>query len=144
MSPVDEVLIPQRVSRGDAGPTYVARKPPVALVAHLCGLGESILVLRCHDGDVALAAVCVAVEDDSVPADLAEALIVDPSTDVGNDEIEIPTASQIWVRYVPDDYDDPNAGGSYERELRGTVGATPAVLFSNRLALVTPTEGTPA
>lgn len=137
----DDVLVPQVVERGEGVPAYKARKPPLACVAHLCGLGGAILVVRCHDGDVALAAVCVAVDDNTVPADLAAELVIEPSIDLPGDEVAIPTASQIWVRYVPDDYSNPDAGGSYERELRGTIGATPAVLFSRGLALVTPTEG---
>lgn len=103
--------VPQVVDRGD-GSTYRARKPPEAIPVHLCGFGPGVLVLRCHDTIVAALAL----------ADLPHDLEADALNLAGE---------PIWVRWVPDDYDEPaNGCGSYERELRGTAGATPAVLFA--------------
>lgn len=125
--------LPQVVERGEGARPYRARKPPEAITAHLCGFGPGILVLRCHNGDVALEAIGRAVDAGTVPADLAHELVIEPGRDAGDDEVEIDTAAQIWVRYVPELNERgvlADGPGSYERELRGTAGATPAVLFA--------------
>jgi hypothetical protein len=121
-------LAPQVVERGLGVVPYRARKPPQAITTHLCGIGRGILVLRCHDLHVAAEAVVEALDRGDVPADLVDDVSrlvrIDGRFRVVNDY------TRLWVRYVPTEYGNPDAGGVWERELRGTVGATPAVLFT--------------
>lgn len=112
MTPGD-LATPQVVDRGPHVSPYRARKPPEAIEVHLCGYGPGILVLRCHDVSLAI----------DVLLDDRSDLTASPSW------ISWPV-EPIWVRWVPEDYDEPTGPGSYERELRGTIGATPAVLFA--------------
>lgn len=109
---------PQVVERGEGVSAYRARKPPEALPVKLCGFGEGILVLRCHDLDVADVTVADATETDPAIAAL-------------NRQTDRLPGSPIWVRWVPEDPEDMAAGGVYEREERGTIGATPAVLYAH-------------
>ena len=112
-------LVPQVVDRPGAS-TYRARKPPISIPVRLCGMdADGILGVRCHDTDVALLAVIAGVDDTTIAPDLAELLLAD---EVG--------VVLLWVRWIPDDYEHPDGPGSWERETRGTVGATPAVLFT--------------
>ncbi len=118
----DVVSTPQVVERGEGVSPYRARKPPEAVEVKLCGFGEGLLVVRCHDLDVAnLVAFGAWLEAGT------------PSSPAWREFVTCGRAEQIWVRYVPDDYEHPDAGGSYERELRGTAGATPAVLWARHL-----------
>ena len=123
-------LAPQVVERGGGVVAYRARKPPEAIVVHLCGYDHGIAVLRCHDPDTALVAVGNAIEAGTVPADLAQRVILDRRIPDGDDTTRIVTAAAVWLRWVPDTYGDPDTAGRWERELRGTIGATPAVLFA--------------
>lgn len=111
-------LTPQTVIRGD-GTTYRARKPPAALTVHLCGYDTGLLVLRCHDRDTAVAAVLDALDggEQLPPLDPAR-----PGWSV--DELARLDRGPMWVRYVIQ-------YAAYERELRGTAGATPAYLFAS-------------
>lgn len=110
-------LEPQTVDRGDTVPPYRARKPPEAIPVKLCGFDSGVLVLRCHDPAVAVEAIATAI----VTRTLSPTMV--PTV----------TGVRIWVRFVLDDYDNPAAGGVWERELRGTAGATPAVLFAREI-----------
>lgn len=102
--------LPQEVRRSD-GTLYRARKTPKAIPVHLCGFTDGVLVLRCHDREIA---VGVALDEGLLDLHDLDRLDRGP----------------LWVRYVVE-YD------AYERELRGTTGATPAYLF----ATTDPTPG---
>lgn len=105
------VLEPQTVERPGGRP-YRARKPPTIAAVWLCGYAsDGLLVLRCHDVDLAVAMVL----------DAGDTRTVDQLAEL---------ARPLWVRWVCDDLENPTEGGSWEREERGTVGATPAVLFA--------------
>lgn len=117
-------LVPQVVARGDSVAPYRARKAPEAVPAHVCGYGPGTLVLRCHDLDLAVAL-------------LLDRFAAEPGVWDLDELVE--SSSKVWIRYVPNEYGNPEAGGVYERELRGTAGATPAILF----AVPNPTKGTP-
>lgn len=120
----DLEIPPQVVERGRSAAPYRARKAPEAVEVHLCGHGRGILVLRCHDLDVATVVAFGAWLDAGQP------LTGDAWTTFLSGE---KPGVRVWVRWVLDDYSDPAAGGSWERELRGTVGATPAVLFAEEV-----------
>lgn len=117
------LLVPQTVPRPGGNP-YRARKPPVACPTRVCGFDLGILVLRCHDFDTALAAVLEGHASGEISTRLAAELLG------GHDAASQLPHHNVWVRWVPDDYAHPDTGGAWERELRGTAGATPAVLFA--------------
>jgi hypothetical protein len=121
------LLVPQTVPRGEGVTPYRARLAPVACPTRVCGFDLGILVLRCHDFDVALAAVLEGHANGEISTRLAADLLG------GYDAAHRLPHQNVWVRWVPDDYAHPDTGGAWERELRGTVGATPAVLFANPL-----------
>lgn len=134
MTLATDVLVPQVVDRGD-GTTYRARKPPEAIAVRLCGYGRGILVLRCHDLDVAhvatFAALLARAEGGRVRVSRTEFAAWEAGV----------AGVPLWVRYVPDEYPPgPDTGGSWERELRGTAGATPAVLFADEVDAPSPGE----
>lgn len=117
-----DVGIPRQVVERPGNPSYRARKPPEAIRVHLCGFDDGILVLRCHDEHVAEEVVLRAWRAGQLdPREIVPAWF---------DRVDVPARS-IWVRWVVDDPAQwPNGPGSWERELRGTLGATPAVLFA--------------
>lgn len=123
------VPAPQVVARGPGVTPYRARKPPELQLARLCGYGAGVLCLRCHDLDLAVAML---LDDD---------LLVGTA---GGDALDVlvETAARVWLRWVPDEYGNPESPGAWERELRGTTGATPAILFTHPQP-ATPQEGTP-
>lgn len=117
---VRSTIPPQIVERGAHVAAYVARKPPEAVVVDLCGFAAGgILVVRAHDRRVTDALALDAIANPRHAAYDAEP-----------HELVAVHAAQVWTRYVPIEYGNPDAGGTYERELRGTVGATPAVLYA--------------
>lgn len=109
------MIPPQVVDRGDTLAPYRARKAPEAVRVHLCGRGPGIAVLRCHDVNIADQLVHDSWYDPDLWPD-AELLVVEPEL--------------VWLRWVPDDPHRWDDAGVWERELRGTIGATPAVLFA--------------
>lgn len=126
----------QTVERGDGARAYVARKPPEVVEVRLNGYTPGILVLRCHDTDVAAVVAFGAY----LTSHVRDGGRIDPDTI----EAFLPFATgdpalPLWVRWVPETYppdpDRPDAG-VWERELRGTVGATPAVLFARAVDLL--------
>ena len=104
-------------------PPYRARKPPEALLVTLNGYTPGILVVRCHDLDVAnvLAFARFLEAHPEGPRTL-------PTSEAWGPFVAGVDPLRLWVRWVFD-HEDPTVG-VWERELRGTIGATPAVLFA--------------
>lgn len=125
-----EPRTPQVVDRGEDASPYRARKAPEAHVVHLCGFDEGIVAFRCHDLTVAIEAVRDAIDAGTIPRDLVESLPYVSDLDEHRRPKVGPHPERVWLRWVPEDPAKPTEGGVWERELRGTVGATPAVLFA--------------
>lgn len=125
----------QTVARDDGRP-YVARKPPEVVEVTLNGYTPGILVLRCHDLDVAnVAAFGAFLSSHSRDGNVSALDPSDPFLSFATGDPALP----LWVRWVPDTYPPDPArpdAGVWERELRGTIGATPAVLFARAVDLL--------
>lgn len=130
-APPADPTAPQVVERGEGVRPYRARKPATAIVVHVNGYDEGILVLRCHDPEVATYALNAAIDEGRIARDFVERLTI---------LLGCPTWP-VWVRWVPEDPHVPDGPGVYERELRGTVGATPAVLIARPNHPSTTTKG---